>query len=63
MVAGKKLKPKTGLIPFLNKPRFLRVNMQYKPFENTLGKGEIARNEQFLLFPKCFLYNTECRLK
>ena len=22
-----------------------------KPFENTVGKGEIARNEQFLLFP------------
>ena len=26
-----------------------------KPFENTVGKGEIARNEQFLLFPPCFL--------
>ena len=26
-----------------------------KPFENTVGKGEIARNEQFLLFPLCFL--------
>ena len=24
-------------------------------FENTAGKGEIARNEQFLLFPQCFL--------
>ena len=24
------------------------------PFENTVGKGEIARNEQFLLFPQCF---------
>ena len=23
-------------------------------FENTLGKGEITRNEQFLLFPQCF---------
>ena len=22
--------------------------------EITLGKGEIARNEQFLLFPQCF---------
>ena len=22
--------------------------------ENTEGKGEIARNEQFLLFPQCF---------
>ena len=26
-----------------------------KHFENTVGKGEIARNEQFLLFPQCFL--------
>ena len=24
-----------------------------KSFENTMGKGEIARNEQFLLFPQC----------
>ena len=23
-------------------------------FENTVGKGEIARYEQFLLFPQCF---------
>ena len=23
-------------------------------FENIVGKGEIAHNEQFLLFPKCF---------
>ena len=22
--------------------------------ENAVGKGEIARNEQFLLFPQCF---------
>ena len=22
--------------------------------ENIVGKGEIARNEQFLLFPQCF---------
>ena len=25
-----------------------------KPVENTVGKGEIARYEQFLLFPLCF---------
>ena len=25
--------------------------LQYESFENTEGKGEIARNEQFLLFP------------
>ena len=27
----------------------------YKSFENTEGKGEIAYNEQFLLFPQCLL--------
>ena len=26
----------------------------YKQVENTVGKGEIARYEQFLLFPQCF---------
>ena len=31
------------------------TRLQYKSFENTLGKEEIARNEQFLLFPQCFL--------
>ena len=29
--------------------------LQCESFENTVGKGEIARNEQFLLFPQCFL--------
>ena len=29
--------------------------LRNKPFENTVGKGEIAHNEQFLLFPQCFL--------
>ena len=27
---------------------------QLKQVENTVGKGEIARYEQFLLFPQCF---------
>ena len=26
----------------------------FKQVENTVGKGEIARHEQFLLFPQCF---------
>ena len=44
-----------------------------KPFENTVGRGEIARNAQFLLFPQCFLpiwgalchfhYIENCRLQ
>ena len=29
--------------------------LQSKSFENPVGKGEIARNEQFLLFPNRFL--------
>ena len=29
--------------------------LQYKSFENTIGKGEIVRNKQFLLIPQCFL--------
>ena len=32
-------------------PCFLRVCSTSLRFENTKGKGEIARNEQFLLFP------------
>ena len=28
--------------------------LPYKLFENTVGKGEIAGNEQFLLFPSVF---------
>ena len=28
--------------------------LQYKSFENTVGKGEIAHNKQFLLFPTVF---------
>ena len=30
-------------------------DLGYKPFENTVGKPEIAHNEQFLLFAQCFL--------
>ena len=31
------------------------MHQEKTAFENTVGKGEIARNEQFLLFPQCFL--------
>ena len=40
--------------PFPNKP-WAFTCLLYKSFENTVGKGEIALNEQFLLFPWCFL--------
>ena len=32
-----------------------------KGIENTMGKGEIARYEQFLLFPQVFLKYLYCR--
>ena len=36
--------------------------LQYESFENTAEKKEIARNEQFCLFPECFLpfWRTVC---
>ena len=33
------------------------MHQQQTAFENIVGRGEIARNEQFLLFPQCFLLN------
>ena len=37
---------------------FTRLTYQQQTaFENIVGKGEIAHNEQFLLFPQCFLLN------
>ena len=41
------------LIPFPNKPWFLHVCSVN--LSKTLGKGEIACNHQFFLFPHCFL--------
>ena len=33
------------------------MHQQLTAFENIVGKEEIAHNEQFLLFPQCFLLN------
>ena len=33
------------------------MHQQQTAFENIVGKGEIALNEQFLLFPRCFQLN------
>ena len=33
------------------------MHQQKTTFENIVGKGEIVRNEQFLLFPQCFQLN------
>ena len=39
--------------------------LKYKPFENTVGKGEIARNEQFLISPQCVqhVWRTFCHFR
>ena len=39
--------------------------LQSKSIENNVGKGEIARYEQFLLFPQCFLsiWRTFCHFR
>ena len=44
---------RVGLIIYQSSPCF--TCLQYKYFETTVGKGEIARNKHFLLFPQCFL--------
>ena len=44
--------PKQSMV-FPNNPWLLYVCST--SLENTEGKGEIARNKQFLLFPQCFL--------
>ena len=44
---------KRGFNSFPNK-NLVFTCLLYKSFENTVGKGEIARHEQFLLFPSVF---------
>ena len=43
------------LLKLFPKQALVFTCMQYKSFENIVGKGEIARNEQFLPFPQCFI--------
>ena len=35
------------------------THQQQTDFDNIVGKEEIGRNEQFRLFPQCFLLNQE----
>ena len=35
------------------------MHQQQSAFESIVGKEKIAHNEQFLLFPQCFLLNEE----
>ena len=47
------------------KQAFVFTCLQYKSFENTVGKGEIAHNDQFLFSRKCFLpiWRTLCHFR
>ena len=49
------LLPHTNFNPLLRRYSFDASTTD--SFENIVGKGEIARNEQFLLFQQCFLLN------
>ena len=40
--------------PFTTLSR-VSTTLTKKPFENTVGKGENAGNQHFLLLPQCFL--------
>ena len=40
-----------------NNPTHFDTSTLDIPFENIVGKGEITRNEQFLLFPQFFLFD------
>ena len=44
-----------SIISTLPKQALVLTCLQYRSFENTGGKGEIAREEQFLLLPYGFL--------
>ena len=54
--------PKWQILDFAKLKEFAGDNFKwdengrkfFKRVENTVGKGEIARHEQFLLFPQCF---------
>ena len=54
--------PKPQILDFSKLNEFADVNFKFdgngrtfsRWVENTVGKGEIAPNEQFLLFPLCF---------
>ena len=38
------------------------MHQQQTAFENIVGKEEMARNDQLLLFPQCFLRNEQLLL-
>ena len=60
--AGRNPFPKRQILDFSTLKEFADDNLRFeengskfsKKIENTVGKGEIAHYEQFLLFPQCF---------
>ena len=53
MLDESKMVPGCKITLSLHRHSFWRINNR-QLFENIVGKGEIAPNEQFLLFPQCF---------
>ena len=49
--------PFTPWTLILTHQQYILTHQHSNSFKNIVGKGEIARNEQFLLFPQCFLLN------
>ena len=52
--SGNRILARSAFNP-LPKQALVFTCLQYKSFKNTVGKGEIARNEQFLHFRQSFL--------
>ena len=50
-----KILPSTLSFNPFPKQALVSMCLPFMSFENTVGKGEIARYEQFLLFLECFL--------
>ena len=46
---------RSSLLPWVISPLLISTHQQQTAFENIVGKEEIVRNKQFLLFPQCFL--------
>ena len=44
------------LNPFRSSPCFLFTYLPHTYFENTLGKGKLASDEQSFLYPQCFFF-------
>ena len=54
---GRRTSKNSEILWTLHYAILILTHQQLTAFQNIVGKGEIARNEQFLLFLQCFLLN------